>query len=151
LEIHAYREEDCERVVELWHETQLDAYPYLPLTQSYERDDHLRFFHERIAPSCEIWLAEDERGLMGFLALNGSYVDRLYIHPTRQRVGAGTALLRKAMQLSPNGLELHTHQENESACAFYEKHGFAAVKYGISPAPESAPDVEYHWRPGSRV
>jgi ribosomal protein S18 acetylase RimI-like enzyme len=55
------------------------------------------------------------------------------------------------MQLSPNGLELHTHQENESACAFYEKHGFAAVKYGISPAPESVPDVEYHWRPGVQV
>jgi hypothetical protein len=30
----------------------------------------------------------------------------------------------------------------------YEGQGFVAVKYGLSPAPESAPDVEYHWRPG---
>ncbi len=147
MEIRAYREEDYQRVVELWHETQLDAYPYQPLTQSYTREDHLRFFRERIARNCAIWIAEDDRGLVGFLALNGSYVDRLYIHPMRQRAGAGTALIRKAMELSPDGLELHTHQENESARAFYEKHGFEAGKFGISPPPESVPDVEYHWRP----
>ena len=29
----------------------------------------------------------------------------------------------------------------------YETHGFGAVKFGVSPPPESAPDVEYHWRP----
>jgi ribosomal protein S18 acetylase RimI-like enzyme len=147
VEIRAYRDQDCEGVVELWHETQLDTYPYLPLTQSYTRQDHLRFFRERIVPNCAIWIATDDQELAGFLALNGSYVDRLYIHPMRQRTGLGTALIRKAMQLSPDGLELHTHQQNESACTFYEKHGFATVGFGISPAPESVPDVEYHWRP----
>ena len=29
----------------------------------------------------------------------------------------------------------------------YTKHGFRAVKYGVSPAPESEPDVLFHWRP----
>jgi hypothetical protein len=29
----------------------------------------------------------------------------------------------------------------------YERHGFKAVKFGTSPPPESAPNVEYHWRP----
>ena len=147
MEIRAYRAEDYEPVVDLWHATQLDAYPYLPLTQSYTREDHLRFFRERIVPNCAIWIADDDRGLAGFLAVNGSYVDRLYIHPTRQRAGAGTALICKAKELSPRGLELHTHQENTPACAFYEKHAFKAVKFGISPPPESVADVEYHWRP----
>ena len=61
--------------------------------------------------------------------------------------GAGTALLDEARRRSPGGLELHTHQQNASARAFYEKHGFEAVRFGISPPPESSPDVEYHWRP----
>jgi hypothetical protein len=43
-------------------------------------------------------------------------------------------------------LELHTHQENHAARQLYEKHGFRAVKFGLSPPPEGAPDVEYHWR-----
>jgi ribosomal protein S18 acetylase RimI-like enzyme len=56
-----------------------------------------------------------------------------------------------AKSLSPNGLELHTHQANHAARRLYEKHGFKAVKFGTSPLPESAPDVEYHWRPGNKA
>ena len=41
----------------------------------------------------------------------------------------------------------HTHQQHAQARAFCEKHGFRAVKFGISPPPESEPDVEYHWTP----
>ena len=62
------------------------------------------------------------------------------------RPGAGLALLGKARELSPGGLELHTHQQNAKARRFYEKHGFRAVRFGVSPPPESAPDAEYHWR-----
>jgi hypothetical protein len=42
---------------------------------------------------------------------------------------------------------LQEHQANVAARALYEGHGFQAVKFDLSPAPESAPDVEYHWRP----
>jgi hypothetical protein len=34
------------------------------------------------------------------------------------------------------------------ARSFYEKQGFVAVYSGVSPPPESEPDVEYRWRPG---
>jgi len=33
----------------------------------------------------------------------------------------------------------------------YEKHGFIASRFGTSPPPESAPDVEYHWRPSREL
>lgn len=93
-------------------------------------------------------MAEAETQIVGFLAINKSYIDRLYIHPDHQRRGIGAALIQHAQTLSPRGLELHTHVKNEAACAFYEKHGFVAVKYGVSPPPESEPDVEYQWRTG---
>ena len=60
----------------------------------------------------------------------------------------GTALIERARALAPDRLSLHTHQKNDKARAFYEKHGFRAVRFGVSPAPESEPDVEYEWRPG---
>ena len=87
--------------------------------------------------------------LVGFLAIQGRYVDRLYVLSTFQRAGIGTALLQHAMTLSPPGLELHTHQKNTTARTFYERHGFIAVRFGVSPPPESEPDVEYQWRPAS--
>ena len=105
------------------------------------------FFVARIAPECELWTAVDEDRIVGFLALRDSYIDRLYVHPERQRSGAGEALLRKARECSPSGLQLHTHVANHKARAFYEKQGFEAVHFGVSPPPESEPDVEYHWRP----
>jgi GNAT superfamily N-acetyltransferase len=79
--------------------------------------------------------------------MNGSYLDRLYVDPSEWRQGWGTLFIELAKTRSPQGLELHTHQENRAAHALYEKHGFKAVRFGISPPPESAPDVEYHWRP----
>ena len=85
--------------------------------------------------------------MTAFLALAGSYLDRLYVHPEWQRRGVGKALLQKAFELSPAGLELHTLQSNKAACAFYERFGFRAVEHGVSPAPECEPDVMYHWRP----
>jgi ribosomal protein S18 acetylase RimI-like enzyme len=84
---------------------------------------------------------------VGFLAVQASYVDRLYVLPSIQRMGVGSALIKHAMELSPTGLELHTHQRNLAARSFYEKHGFVAVRFGVSPSPEREPDVEYHWRP----
>jgi ribosomal protein S18 acetylase RimI-like enzyme len=81
--------------------------------------------------------------------LAGADVDaviRVWIE-TKQRKGVGAALLARAIEASPAGIELHTHVENTKARAFYEKMGFVAARFGISPAPESLPDVEYQWRP----
>ena len=62
--------------------------------------------------------------------------------PEAQRSGIGSVLLRAAHALSPAELRLYTFQRNAPARAFYAKHGFAEIAFGVSPAPESEPDVE---------
>ena len=143
------RPDETAAIVRLWHATKRDAYPYLPLEQGRSLEEDIGFFRGHIEPRCALWVALGGSEIVGFLALDGSYLDRLYVHPSAQRQGAGSALVDVAKDASPQGLELHTHQQNEHARAFYERHGFVAVRFGISPAPESAPDVEYHWRPGA--
>lgn len=145
-ETRPFRDADLEAVVRLWHETKRAAYPYLPLEQDRALEEDARFFRARIRP-LEVWVAERSGEILGFLALRGSYLDRLYVRPGRQRRGVGAALLRRAMERSPGGLELHTHVKNGPARAFYERRGFRAVRFGMSPPPESEPDVEYHWKP----
>ena len=139
--------QELQMVVDVWHTTKKVAYPYLPLEQARTREDDLNFFREKLLPECDVWVAEKAGQLVGFLAIRQTYLDRLYVLPEFQRHGIGTALLAQAKQLSPVGLELHTHQKNTSARAFYEKHGFTVVSFGVSPAPESEPDVMYQWRP----
>jgi ribosomal protein S18 acetylase RimI-like enzyme len=94
-----------------------------------------------------VWLAEVDGRLAGLIALKADFIDQLYVAVEQQRRGVGTALLQKAREQSSEGLRLYTLQKNLSARAFYEKHGFQAICYGVSPAPEHEPDVEYHWRP----
>jgi GNAT superfamily N-acetyltransferase len=78
--------------------------------------------------------------------MEDDFINQLYIHPDHWRQRIGTALLNFARERSPEHLWLYTLQVNTNARLFYERNGFIAEKFGISPAPESAPDVEYHWR-----
>lgn len=145
MKIRQMKAHELEAIIQLWRVTSAETYTFLSDNHT-EAGDRI-YFTNVIAAKNEIWVTEEDEQLQGFLAIRRSYIDRLYIHPTHQRKGVGTALIAHAQTLSPTGLELRTHVKNVNACAFYEKHGFVAVKYGVSPPPESEPDVEYHWRP----
>jgi len=108
-------------------------------------------FGEVIRAQCNIWVGTLEQQVVAYLAMKGSYIDRMFVDPSQCRKGWGTRLIIFAKSLSPNGLELHTHQGTRAARRLYEKHGFKAVHFGTSPPPESAPDVEYHWKPDNKV
>jgi ribosomal protein S18 acetylase RimI-like enzyme len=131
----------------VWHRSGLAAYTYLPTWQAFTLEQARMVFREHLLPRCAIWVGTLDDRIVAFLAMSGSYLDRLYVDPSEWRQGWGTRFVEFAKQVSPAGLELHTHVENVAARALYERHGFRAVRFGISPPPESAPDVEYHWRP----
>ena len=149
MDVRLPREQELEEVSVIWHEARKETHTSIGIEteRGVTLEDSRRIFRESIASRCEIWVAEREEELLGFLAIRGSYIDRMYVRPGAQRGGVGTALLEKARELSPAGLELHTHQRNYRARSFYEKHGFRAVAFGMSPPPEDEPDVEYWWRP----
>jgi ribosomal protein S18 acetylase RimI-like enzyme len=94
----------------------------------------------------QVWVVEVDSRPVAFMAMNREFVDQLYIHPDYWRQGIGNALLNLARQRSPEHVWLYTLQVNVNARAFYEKNGFVAEKFGMSPPPENEPDVEYHWR-----
>lgn len=145
--IRPYQDADEAEVVGVWHRAGLAAYPYLPTWQALTFEAALTIFRTVIQPKCTIWVGTLDERIVAYLAMNGSYIDRLYIDPSEWRKGWGTRFIHLAKHLSPQGLELYTHVENLAARALYERHGFKAVKFGTTPPPESAPDVEYHWRP----
>lgn len=146
-DIRPFREGDEAAVVAVWHQAGRAAYTYLPTWQAFTRERAHQVFRAVILANCALWVGTHMSQIVAFLALNGSYLDRLYVQPNAWRCGWGTRFIQLAKGLSPRGLELHTHQANLAARALYERHGFRAVKFGLSAPPESAPDVEYHWRP----
>ncbi|MEZ5278529.1 MAG: GNAT family N-acetyltransferase [Opitutaceae bacterium] len=145
--IRAFREEDADAVAGVWHRSGRAAYPYLSTWQSFTLHQATLVFREHVAPRCRIWVGLNGKTIVTFLAMSGSTIDRLYVDPLHWRQGWGSRWVEFAKSVSPNGLGLFTHQENTMARALYEKHGFKAVRFGVSPPPESAPDVTYRWEP----
>lgn len=145
--VRRFRAADEAAVVSVWLRSGQATYTFLPSWQAFTLESAAKVFREVILAKCNIWVGTINERVVGFLAMNGSYIDRMYVDPIEWRKGCGTRFVALAKDLSPDGLELHTHQANHAARAFYEKHGFTAVKFGVSPPPECAPDVEYHWRP----
>jgi len=144
--IRLYRTEDFEAITRLWFDAQMAAMPKLMARMGYEFDDACEFFRKAVITENQIWVYERDGVPLGFLAIQGEFIDRLYVDPAFHRQGIGQALLEKARQLLPKHMWLYTHVANKMARSFYEKNGFVAEKFGVSPEPESEPDVEYHWR-----
>jgi ribosomal protein S18 acetylase RimI-like enzyme len=145
--IRAFRDSDETDVNRVWHRSGQAAYGFLPAWRTFTFEQATNVFREVIRSRCEVWVGTLDEQVVAYLAMKGSYIDRMYVDPTEWRSGWGTRFIAFAKSLFPEGLELHTHQENHPARSLYEKHGFKAVKFGISPPPECVPDVEYHWRP----
>jgi ribosomal protein S18 acetylase RimI-like enzyme len=145
IALRDYAEEDFETLAARWHETNLVSYPYNEEQQKHTLADARRFFRNHVLATCQVLVAERSGQLVGMLALQVPWIRHFAIFPEHQRQGVGTALLRCARELSGAELRLYTFQRNTPARAFYEKHGFDAVAFGVSPAPESEPDVEYRW------
>jgi putative acetyltransferase len=135
--------EDMDRAAGV-HRASLDyALPALAGLHTAEEDRW--FFRERMFATCQLWGYFDSQELVGIIAFRDGWVDQLYVLPSSQRCGVGTALLAIAQSRFPS-LSLWTFQRNKAARRFYEKQGFTRVKETDGSAnEEKEPDAMYRW------
>jgi GNAT superfamily N-acetyltransferase len=145
--IRNYDEQDFEPVTLLWRRSRELSLPEFQLEKGHSFIEDQDYFRNHILAENKVWVAISIDRLIGFMAIKGDFIDCLYIDPAFWRMGIGKAFLNHARTLSPEHLWLYTLQINLSARFFYQKNEFVAKKFGLSPPPESEPDVEYHWYP----
>lgn len=145
--IRQYAPSDLNDTSQVWLSSGRAEYHYLPQFQKLDMLAAVKVFRDVIERENDVWVFDKSDKIVGFIALNGNLVDRLYVAPEYQSMGVGSALLNHAKTIHPEGLTLYTHQQNRRAIQFYERHGFKLSRYGISPPPESVPDVSYVWLP----
>ena len=149
IDIRLYQPLDFESVLILWRVAREISLPDFQLRKGHFFYEDMAYFRYHILPSDQLWVTADGSGApLAFMAIKDDFIDQLYVHPDHWRKGIGKQLLEHARALSPQGLWLYTLQINSNARAFYEKNGFKAVEFGMSPAPENEPDVKYAWKPG---
>ena len=143
--VRPFTERDFNVLVARWHETNLVSYRYVAEHQRHNLTEAQAFFRLQVLPRCRVWVAERSEQLCGMLALEAPWIRQFAVFPEAQRQGIGTLLLAQAREVSANELRLFAFQRNDVARAFYARHGFVPTAFGISPAPESEPDVELRW------
>jgi ribosomal protein S18 acetylase RimI-like enzyme len=146
FQIRAAREDDAVAIAQAHIDARRVAMPWLPVLHTFE--DTVRFFGDFVIPNQIVLVAELEEGVVGFIAIEGSFVEHLYVAPAHQSVGIGDGLLQKAKELRPEGLMLWTFERNYRARSFYERRGFVAIEFTDgSRNEEGTPDARYQWKP----
>lgn len=72
----------------------------------------------------QILIAEDGRELIGFAAVDDSYLSFLYVHPEHHRKGIGRTLLRASLAVAGRDPWTIVLSGNEPALALYRSEGF---------------------------
>jgi GNAT superfamily N-acetyltransferase len=118
---------------------------FLPMLHTVE--DYKWFIANVILKECEVTVAEDETGIVAFLARQGEEIRLLYARPDRIGMGAGTQLIDAAKATAGiDALELWCFQANERARRFYEARSFRAIRFTDgADNEERTPDVRYRW------
>lgn len=125
LTLRAYQQEDFERLFEI------DQACYEPAVAYSRRElrNYLRF------PGAECVVAESESGMVGFCltARQGErgHIITIDVLEASRRSGVGATLLAEVESgLARNGVRevgLETATDNDSAIAFWKKHGYRTV------------------------
>jgi len=122
--------------------------PYLP-PRTRSDAEVVRWVRDVILADCAVWVAEDGTGaVVGYAAVEGEWLEHLYLLAGVRRRGIGTLLLGRAKAHRPEGLLLHVFQRNTDARAFYARHGFTVVDLNDgSRNMEHEPDMTLRWTP----
>jgi chorismate mutase/ribosomal protein S18 acetylase RimI-like enzyme len=95
-----------------------------------------------------VWVAESD-ALLGYARFDDVWLDDLYVTPTQQGTGVGSALLDLVKAQRPAGFCLWVFESNEPARSFYRGRGLVELEHTDGSAnEEQAPDLRMAW-PGT--
>ena len=147
MTVHVRRadQEDAPAVADVYLRARHAAVPALP-PLVHDDEDVRAWVDGVLVAQQEVWVAETGGVVVGMMAVNGRWLDHLYVDPAWTDRGVGSRLV----QLAKRGREellLWTFEANTGARRFYERHGFNAVEHTDgSSNEEQTPDVRYRWR-----
>ncbi len=137
---------DDAQAIAIVHRTAVRAsLSFLPDLHTAEED--LTFFSERFLPANDVWVADAEGQVAGYIGFDDGWIHHLYLLPEFQGRGIGPQLLALALA-DGRRRRLWTFQRNDRARRFYEARGFVLLELTDgSGNEEKTPDALYEWRP----
>jgi GNAT superfamily N-acetyltransferase len=137
---------DAARVGEIYLASRKTAMPWLA---SPHTDEQTRWWHTFVlVPRQTVVVAERAGEVVGFADPTDGWLHALYITPSAQGTGVGSALLEYSMALQPGGFNLWVFARNTRALHFYARYGCVEVRRTDgADNEEHEPDVLLAWAP----
>jgi putative acetyltransferase len=148
INLRPYGDADEDAAIELWRYTWQHHFPHIDFNA------RVNWWRERwrqeLIPVAHVVVAERAGKLVGFVTVDPAtmYLDQIVVAPEVWGSGVADALLREAIRLSPEGLDLLVNKDNARAIRFYEKHGFKYAGEDKNPV-SGVPVDRMSWRPQS--
>lgn len=125
--LRAYRSTDLEDVLATWAAASALAHPFLSEAfQAAERE----LIATTYLPAAETWVWQDGERVVGFISLLGHEIGGLFVHPSFQGRGIGSALVDEARRRHGD-LEVEVFADNALGRAFYDGRGFRHLADGV--------------------
>ena len=112
---------DIDAVMQIWLNTNIQAHSFISAYYWQNNFDIVK----GMLPHAEIYVHEDNctKQMDGFIGLNNSYIEGIFVKETMQSKGIGKQLLNHAKEVKST-LKLSVYQKNEKAIKFYLREKF---------------------------
>jgi GNAT superfamily N-acetyltransferase len=117
-----------------------------PMPPGVHPDDEVRRWLTARLVQDEVWVAELDGEVVGYVRLTPTWLDDLYVLPAHAGQGIGSMLIELAKALRPDGFSLWVFESNAPARAFYVRHGLVEREHTDgSDNEEKSPDLRMSW------
>ena len=117
--IRKLRKTEIDDIADIWLDTNLTAHSFI--SAQYWRN-HFNMVKELFLQA-EIYVYENEKGIQGFVGLEGEYIAGIFVRGQAQCQGIGKCLLNFVKDRKER-LRLHVYQKNMRAIRFYQREAF---------------------------
>lgn len=121
--IRKSREADIEQILDIWLSASIKAHSFVGSEFWRSKVSEMR---DMYIPASETFVFEVDEQVAGFYCLYGSTLAAVFVSPSLQGQGIGSALIDDAKSRR-SCLQLSVYSQNVPSINFYKKHGFISL------------------------
>ena len=131
--IRQYDEYDIDALMKIWLDTNIQAHNFISSDYWRSNYDMVR----KILPYAEIYVYQDDsaKQIIGFIGLNGNYIEGVFVKETMQSKGIGKMLLDYVKNFKTT-LTLSVYQKNKKVIRFYLREKFSIQSENVDDNTE---------------
>lgn len=121
--IRKMNNKDLVEVVNIWLSVNIDAHDFID--SKYWIDNKASV--EVLIAQAEVYVYTSNNQILGFIGLDGNYIDGIFVSKSIQSIGIGTKLLNY-VKIRKDKLDLSVYEKNNRAVDFYTREGFKIIE-----------------------